>query len=197
MGRAQSKEVGGANEAPAPVQVRSDFRATALFAAEIHHGKDGKARVKVKFPESLTSWRATARRRPGQPVRHRQRERAHPPALIVRLEAPRFFVVGDTVSSAVVNNNTESHSSGRLRFGEGVLVDGLFGKAQAAVKTAPCPAGEARADWVVRVRRPARRAQGPARAGALADGKQLPFYGPHDIEKTSRRAASSRATRRG
>ena len=43
------------------VQVRSDFRSTILWNPSIKTGRDGKATVKIKFSDSLTQWRATAR----------------------------------------------------------------------------------------------------------------------------------------
>src|SRR5262245_13626182 len=43
------------------VQVRSDFRSTVFWQPDVVTDKDGKAVVKVKFPDSLTRWRATAR----------------------------------------------------------------------------------------------------------------------------------------
>ena len=47
-------------EEPAVV-VRSDFRSTIVWQPDIVTDKDGKATVKVKYPDSLTSWKATAR----------------------------------------------------------------------------------------------------------------------------------------
>ena len=87
---------GAGGEEPAVV-VRSDFRATVFWQPDIHTDQDGKATVKVKYPDSLTSWKATARAvtavnqfgTADASTRTRQ-------PLIVRLEAPRFFVVGDT-----------------------------------------------------------------------------------------------------
>src|SRR6185436_12155657 len=48
-------------DAEAPVQVRSDFRSTVLWQPDVVTGPDGTATVKISFPDSLTSWRATAR----------------------------------------------------------------------------------------------------------------------------------------
>src|SRR6185312_14524325 len=89
-------------EAPPPpqpgqepaVQVRSDFRSTIIWQPDIVTDANGNAAVKVTYPDSLTTWSATARvggygnqfgigsatTRTKQP-------------LIVRLQAPRFFVV--------------------------------------------------------------------------------------------------------
>src|SRR6266542_2509591 len=41
------------------VQVRSDFRSTVFWQPDVVTDKDGKAVVKVKFPDSLTRWKAT------------------------------------------------------------------------------------------------------------------------------------------
>ncbi len=78
------------------VQVRSDFRSTIFWQPDIVTDKEGTAVVKVKYPDSLTGWKATARAvTEGNQfgiadavVRTKQ-------PLIVRLETPRFFVVGD------------------------------------------------------------------------------------------------------
>jgi alpha-2-macroglobulin len=91
------------------VQVRSDFRATVFWQPGIITDEDGKATVKVKFPDSLTRWKATARVATesnqfgiaSASVRTKQ-------PLIVRLQMPRFLVAGDIATiSAVINNNTD------------------------------------------------------------------------------------------
>src|SRR5262245_29422996 len=49
----------GSNPAPGQeptVQVRSDFRSTVFWQPDVVTDKDGKAVVKVKFPDSLTRW---------------------------------------------------------------------------------------------------------------------------------------------
>ncbi len=104
--------------------------------------------------------------------------------LIVRLQAPRFFVVGDAVTvSAVVNNNTaQPFLAVPELFAEGVQVDGPAKQPARSVAAG----GDVRFDWTVQVRE-----AGPvklkvqARAGALADAMELPFVAwPHGIEKT-------------
>ncbi len=100
---------GAPSDSPA-VQVRSDFRATAFWKPDVITGDDGRARVTVTFPDSLTQWRATARAATasnGFGLAGTQARTSKP--LIVRLQAPRFFVVGDSVTlSAVINNNTDT-----------------------------------------------------------------------------------------
>ena len=43
------------------MQVRSDFRSTILWLPDVKTDADGTATVKVKYPDSLTTWSATAR----------------------------------------------------------------------------------------------------------------------------------------
>ena len=43
------------------VQVRTDFRSTVFWQPDVITDKDGQATVKVKYPDSLTGWKATAR----------------------------------------------------------------------------------------------------------------------------------------
>ncbi len=50
-----------AEPAQAAVQVRSDFRSTILWLPDVKTDADGMATVKVKYPDSLTTWSATAR----------------------------------------------------------------------------------------------------------------------------------------
>src|SRR5262249_4744529 len=90
------------------VQVRNDFRSTALWRPDVVTDKNGKATVAVKFPDSLTGWTATARvASSGSQFGVATASARTKQPLIVRLEAPRFFVVGDSVTvSAVINNNT-------------------------------------------------------------------------------------------
>ncbi len=129
------------------VHVRSDFRSTAFWKADVITGRDGIAHVTVKFPEALTTWRATARA--VTPLTQvgigSSTSRTNMP-LIVRLQAPRFFVAGDrTTISAVVNNNTDQAMEVRPALEvEGVNLE------NAAAGTLNVPAhGEARADWSV------------------------------------------------
>src|SRR6185369_15327226 len=43
------------------VQVRTDFRSTIVWLPDVKTDADGTATVKVKYPDSLTTWSATAR----------------------------------------------------------------------------------------------------------------------------------------
>jgi alpha-2-macroglobulin len=192
---------GGSSGGTGEVQVRSDFRATALFVPSVVTDANGNATVKAKLPDTLTSWRATARAvgRGSQFGVATAQVRTRKP-LIVRLQAPRFFVAGDLVTiSAVVNNNT-SHAfevapeltAEGVRV-EGALVGGKVKGARQPARSVP-PGGDARFDWQVAV-----ATAGPvklktvARTGAHADAMELPFVAwPHGVDKTVVRSGKLR-----
>ena len=98
----------GGGQEPAVV-VRSDFRSTIFWQPDVMTGNDGRATVRVKYADSLTRWKATARAvtRASQVGIGTTSTRTRKP-LIARLQAPRFFTAGDTVTvSGVFNNNTD------------------------------------------------------------------------------------------
>ena len=108
-GMKAKKSAEGAEEPGQAVEVRTDFRATAFWKPDVVTSKDGTASLKFKYPDSLTTWGATARvaGTANQFGIANTKTRTRKP-LIVRLQAPRFFVIGDKVTiSAVINNNTE------------------------------------------------------------------------------------------
>src|SRR5262245_15633592 len=183
------------------VQVRSDFRSTILWEPAVRTDRDGQASVKVRFPDSLTSWKASARAGGRESlfgaaaanVRTRQ-------PLVVRLRAPRFFVIGDAaVVSAVINNNTDRPLAVRAALEaeglelKGSLRDGKLSGGEPEPITV-YPGAEARADWLVEV-----RAGGSARLKVTARGekyadameKTYPIY-EHGIEKFLSRSGKLR-----
>src|SRR5205823_169272 len=92
-------------QAEPAVVVRSDFRSTIVWQPDVHTDAEGKATIKLKYPDSLTGWKATARAvSSGNQFGIANSSTRTKRPLIVRLQAPRFFLVGDTVSlSAVLN----------------------------------------------------------------------------------------------
>ena len=87
-------------------KIRKAFPDTAFWAADVTTDAAGNAKVKVDFPDSLTTWRATARgvtrdtRLGASTLKTIVRKN-----LIIRLAVPRFFVQGDEVTiSALVHN---------------------------------------------------------------------------------------------
>lgn len=145
------------------VQVRSDFRSTAFWQPDIVTDHEGKAKVHVTYPDSLTTWKATARvASSGSHFGMATASTHTKQALIVRLQAPRFFVVGDTVTvSAIINNNTDAvmRIAPSLK-AEGVAVTGIDWKGRQQdpdreIQPGPIeiPAqGQMRIDWHVAVR---------------------------------------------
>src|SRR5262249_17473739 len=160
---------GGLTSADASqIVVRSDFRETALWRPDLVTDAHGEAHATLRFPDSLTRWRATARvaatdARVGIATTNVRTQKP----LAARLAAPRFFVVGDEcVISGLIDNQTDAvlHAEVTLA-AEGLE---LLGAPKIALDV---PAnGQQRVDWKVGV-----RAAGEAtltlsaRAGELSD----------------------------
>ena len=111
------------------------FKCAVIFARlfswlpDVKTDADGTATVKVKYPDSLTTWAATARvATAGNQFGIGNSSTRTKQPLIVRLQAPRFFVVGDQVTvSAVINNNTdEPMTVAPALNAEGLTVAGLI-----------------------------------------------------------------------
>jgi uncharacterized protein YfaS (alpha-2-macroglobulin family) len=176
------------------VQVRSDFRSTILWQPDVATGRDGTATVKVKYPDSLTGWKATARAvTEGNQFGIADTNTHTKQPLIVRLQAPRFFVVGDVLTiSAVINNNTDQKMrvADKLE-AEGLVISGLYVGTNGVVKgeRAPYvdvgPNGEARVDWAVTVTQPgSARLKVIARGDKYADAMEKTYtVYEHGIEK--------------
>lgn len=102
---------GGGGEPLPTIQIREEFPDTAYWNAEILTDEDGRARVEVTLPDSLTTWQVetrgvTADTRVGQA----RTQVITTKELLVRPVTPRFLVLGDhALVSAVVQNNTNAH----------------------------------------------------------------------------------------
>jgi alpha-2-macroglobulin len=86
--------------------VRKQFKDTAFWQASAITGGDGRATVKFRLPDNLTTWRATALGVTGDTkvgvARYKVVARKD---VIMRLETPRFLTQGDTATlSGVVHN---------------------------------------------------------------------------------------------
>ncbi|MEK6300028.1 MAG: alpha-2-macroglobulin family protein [Acidobacteriota bacterium] len=181
----------GGGKEPA-VQVRNDFRSTALWEPNVVTDKTGKATVKLKFPDSLTGWTATARvATAGNQFGIGTGTARTKQPLIVRLQAPRFFTVGDSVTvSAVINNNTGAAMTVAPSItAEGVTVTGLVQdgkpvKGEAGPVTVQ-PNSEARVDWLVAVQQSGdAKLRVTARGSKHADSMEKSFIVyEHGIEK--------------
>jgi hypothetical protein len=198
-----------AGQEPA-VQVRSDFRSTILWQPDVVTDKQGKATVKVKYPDSLTSWKATARAASsGNQFGIANATTRTKQPLIVRLQAPRFFVVGDqVVISAVVNNNTEEAMEVRVELDASGIIVGQASrlspseKASKKLETGATPVlqvsvpanGEARADWKCEVKSPGEvKLKVTGRGGKYSDAMEKTYLAyEHGIEKFLTKAGKVR-----
>jgi len=186
----------------APVQVRSDFRSTIFWQPDVTTGPDGSATIKVKYPDSLTTWQATARAiTTGNQVGIGDTSTRTKQPLIVRLQAPRFFVVGDQVTvSAVLNNNTDQSmhvTPGLAADGltvTGQIIDGGSVEGNGAAVDVPAN-GEKRVDWVVQVRLASdAKLRVEARSSQYSDAMEKSFtIFEHGIEKFVSRSGKMRA----
>ena len=149
----KSAGIGGQPGEPAMVQptVRTQFADTAFWKAAITTAKDGTAEIELDMPENLTTWRIKVwGMGHGTKVGQGQTDVVTRKDLIVRLQAPRFFVQKDeVVLSANVHNYLKSKKAVEvvLELGGGTLqaLDKLSQKVEIE------PGGEKRVDWRVRV----------------------------------------------
>jgi uncharacterized protein YfaS (alpha-2-macroglobulin family) len=184
-----------------PVQVRSDFRSTIIWQPDLKTDADGRATVKITYPDSLTTWTATARVvTAGNQFGIGSGSTRTKQPLIVRLQAPRFFVVGDRVAvSAVINNNTDdSMRVSPALTAEGLTVTGLLVDGK-EVKGEQGPVdvkanSETRVDWLVAVSHASEaKLKVEARGDKYADAMEKKFtIFEHGIEKFISRSGKMR-----
>jgi uncharacterized protein YfaS (alpha-2-macroglobulin family) len=174
------------------VVVRTDFRSTIFWRPDVVTDASGRATIEVDYADSLTRWKATARAfttgaRCGVGT---ATTRTRKP-LIARLQAPRFFVVGDTVMlSGVLNNNTDEPMTVRPELDvEGLALTALIVDGRpvdlADVPVVVPAGGETRVDWQAVVRSPGdARVRLIARSDEHADAmEKLYAVHEHGIER--------------
>lgn len=167
------------------VQVRADFRSTILWQPDVKTDANGQATVKVTYPDSLTGWKATARAASADNqfgIASATTRTKQP--LMVRLQAPRFFVVGDEVTiSAVYNNNTDME----LTVPPTLETEGIPNVSSLMkVRELRIPAnGEARMDWRLPVVKAGTvRIKVGGRSGRYSDAMEKTYIAyEHGIEK--------------
>ena len=131
-------------------KIRKAFPDTAFWAADLVTDNTGHARAKVEFPDSLTTWRATARgvtadTKVGSAVLKTIVRKN----LILRLVVPRFFVQGDevTISALVHNYLTDAKTAHVTLDVTGLdIIDGAPRDVQIPSR------GEAKVNWRVRAK---------------------------------------------
>lgn len=166
---ARESEADG-NGGPVPVMiqptVRQKFADTALWKASLTTNAEGLAEVELDMPENLTTWKVRCwAMGHGTRVGQAETEVVTRKNLIVRLQAPRFFVETDeVVLSANVHNYLDIAKQARVELhleGDTLTCGGGL------TKTVEIPAGgEALIDWRVKV---VREGQAMIRMSALTD----------------------------
>lgn len=150
--RVADREAGaGGADLQAPT-VRSNFADTAYWAGAITTDKSGLAEVSFKMPESLTGWKVkTWAMGLGTKVGQGEAEVTTKKNLLVRLQAPRFFVEKDeVVISANVHNYFKGEKSALVSIEmEGDTVEIMSRNREQKVMIAPDD--EVRVDWRVKV----------------------------------------------
>jgi alpha-2-macroglobulin len=141
----------GAGALGVPPTVRKNFADTALWTASLTTDKDGFAEVSLTMPENLTAWKVKVwAMGAGTRVGQGDAEVVTKKNLIVRLQAPRFFVQKDeVVLSANVHNYLKSQKSVKVSL---ELEGGTLAADGETTRAVSIPAdGEQRVDWRVKV----------------------------------------------
>jgi uncharacterized protein YfaS (alpha-2-macroglobulin family)/tetratricopeptide (TPR) repeat protein len=172
--------------------VRHDYRPTAFWAPDLVTGADGTATARVKLPDSLTTWRAVARAQTrGNDFGQGDTTVRTDQPLQVRLQTPRFLVVGDEAAvSAIIDNRTDAPANPSVELvADGVMLRSSQWTTEGATpasRTLAVPAhGQARADWKVSARLPGTAkftAAARCAEGSDAMERVIPVY-DHGIEK--------------
>jgi uncharacterized protein YfaS (alpha-2-macroglobulin family) len=127
--------------------IRKEFKDTAYWQPAAVTGNDGRATVKFRLPDNLTTWRATARAVTNDlKVGVTKSKVISRKDVILRLETPRFITQGDTVTlSGIVHNYLKQPKSTQIS----IAVNGaqLIGPAQKTVTINQ--QGEHRLDWQI------------------------------------------------
>ena len=180
--------------------VRTNFADTAFWAAAISTDENGNARVKFPMPESLTGWKVRVwGMGHGTRVGEGTAEVVTAKDLLIRLQAPRFFVEKDeVVLSANVHNYLDSDKEVQvvLELEGGTLTTMNDDATQTVMVSAN---GEKRVNWRVKV---TGEGEATVRRKALtdeeSDAMQMSFpCFVHGMLKTESFSGVVRATREG
>jgi uncharacterized protein YfaS (alpha-2-macroglobulin family) len=147
--------VGGAGAEPAFVEaeVRKKFADTAVWLTTMTTDADGAASATFEMPENLTTWKINAWGMT-KATRVGQADTAAVTTknLLVRLQAPRFFLEYDeVVLSANVHNYLKTAKTARVSLTVPDKLLKLIGKTPTTVDVKVPADGEKRVDWRVKV----------------------------------------------
>ncbi|HUT00860.1 MAG TPA: MG2 domain-containing protein, partial [Phycisphaerae bacterium] len=136
-------------------EVRKKFADTAVWLTTLTTDDDGIARATFEMPENLTTWKINAwgmtkKTRVGQA----DTSAVTTKNLLVRLQAPRFFMEYDeVVISANVHNYLKSAKKARVSLAVPKELLERIGKTAETVDVTVPAGGEKRVDWRVKVRK--------------------------------------------
>ncbi len=152
VAKAASAPNGGGGAAVQPT-IRKKFADTALWVGALTTKKDGTAEVSLDMPENLTTWRIKVwGMGHGTKVGEGVTDVVTRKDLILRLQAPRFFVQKDEV---VLSANVHNYLKGKKSVQVALELEGdVLEPLDAATLTQSVdidPGGEARIDWRVKV----------------------------------------------
>ena len=149
---------GGMSGAPPPMvqpTIRTKFADTALWVGQLTTESNGTAKVELNMPENLTTWRIKAWGMGfGSRVGQGQTDVVTRKDLIIRLEAPRFFIQTDqVVLSAIVHNYLKTAKKVEVSLElEGKTLELIPEGDKVPGKSVEVAAGgKARVDWRVKV----------------------------------------------
>jgi uncharacterized protein YfaS (alpha-2-macroglobulin family) len=148
---ADRNEVGENGPALVEPTIRKNFADTAYWNASLTTDQNGLATFEVKMPDQLTAWKIRVwGMGHGTKVGQGETEVTTKKDLIVRLQAPRFFVQKDeVVLSANVHNYLKTEKDVRVML---ELDGGTLASTEDMVRTVKIKAGgEQRVDWRVKV----------------------------------------------
>lgn len=166
---------------PGQPQVRKDFPDAIYWKGDIETDARGEALVEVRYPDSLTTWRITARAVTADTLVGAAVERTTTTKdLIVRVILPRFLTEGDEAVVPVVVHNYlpggKEVQVGLDTTGGATIEHTASGAAPGGRATVIEEGGEARLDWLVRAESPGPSTfTGRAIAGSVADVLELPL----------------------
>lgn len=131
--------------------VRTNFADTALWVGALTTNKQGEAEVSLKMPENLTTWKVkTWAMGDGTRVGSGEAEVITTKNLLIRLQAPRFFVQTDeVVLSANVHNYLKTAKAVQVALETPGSVLEHLDPSEQTIKIEA--GGEMRVDWRVKV----------------------------------------------
>jgi uncharacterized protein YfaS (alpha-2-macroglobulin family) len=145
-----ANSVGGGGEAAPEVMVRSEFADLLKWVGSVETNEKGEATIDIEMPDNLTTWKIkTWAMGKGTRVGEGSAEIVTSKDLIVRLQAPRFFVETDEVTlSAIVHNYHEEAKDVTVS----LELDGknLESTDKMERRVAIPSMGETRIDWTVK-----------------------------------------------